>query len=154
MKQVFRLWTSLEVIPAHAGVLRRWHAVLADEFDLVKGFLRPTDRVAHAIPSLSPGGYGPSWEVVAHGSEDFVAICPNTRAQQAISKADVIVWELDAGRFHRELAHACAAEGQVSIINESATHLGSLRDGRALFLVCVGDAQQAILGRPEFLWTK
>jgi len=98
MRRLSRFWLGLEALPGLAGVCVEWRETWGREWDIGQAFLRATSELARTYPCPSPGGDGCPRGVVMHDEQDIIAVCRSTPRQcddVKLTKADVVVWELD-----------------------------------------------------------
>jgi len=119
MQELTRLWHVLDGASALVGVEAQWRDWLGDEFDLVRGLLRPEQDRATSYPCDSPGGTGCPRRVVVHGEDDIVAVCgcsPPECDPIKLAATDVIVHRLDEvklGKVVAQLLGFKSAKGSV-----------------------------------------
>jgi hypothetical protein len=106
MRKLVRFWQAIESIPGPAGVASEWQRLLGPEYDLVRGFLRPCGDLAESYPCPDPKNVGTVHKVVAHGPDHIVGVCPDGCAPARLSRADIVVWELDHAAWGRSVADA------------------------------------------------
>ena len=130
MRNLNRLWSTLETIPGLSGVLAEWREYLGDEFALVKPLLKSTGRKSRSYPCPSPGGPGCPREVVEHRDGSIVAVCGDQEERNcddvALSLADVLVQTLDRGKLAGLVAKALTIEADFSAVEGFAEcwHVG------------------------------
>jgi hypothetical protein len=90
-----------------AAAAVEWKRLVGPEFDPVRPLLRPGRERATSYPS--PDG-GLPYEVVEHGPDEWVGVCPETRATVPLSAQDLIVYELDRPRLADRIAAAFGIE--------------------------------------------
>ncbi len=105
-----RLWQALEAIPGPAAVLAEWRRLAGRDLDLLRPYLQPLPRLAASYPRLAGGEPTYPYEVVEHGPDDFVGICPETEDRILLSREDLIVYELDWPLFLADIAAALGFE--------------------------------------------
>jgi hypothetical protein len=98
------LWQALEAIPGPAVVLAEWRRLAGAELDFLKPYLQPRQRLAASYPRLVGGEPSYPYEVVEHGPNDFVGICPETEDRIVLTRDDLIVYELDWPLFLSDIA--------------------------------------------------
>lgn len=109
MRELTRLWHALDEVSALVGVEAQWRDWLGDEFDLVRGLLRPEQDRATSYLCSSPGGAGCPRRVVVHGEDDIVAVCGCSPAECdpiKLAPIDVIVHRLDETKLGKVVAQA------------------------------------------------
>src|SRR2546430_55506 len=87
-----RFWTATKLLPSRAAVAAEWQALLGGEYPLVKPLLRPRRERAASFPRLE-GGL--PYEVIDHGGDDLVGVCPETGDTIVLTKSQLVVYELD-----------------------------------------------------------
>ena len=98
MRRLSRFWSGLEAVSGLAAVSVEWQEAWGQEYDVGRAFLRPTGQLAASYPCPHPGGEECPRGVVVHGEQDIVAVCravPRQCDDVTLTKADVVVWELD-----------------------------------------------------------
>lgn len=108
--QLLHFWQALETLSGQATVEAEWRALTGAEFDLVKPLLRPCRELASSYPLLLPGAWDVPLEVVAHGPDDFVGVCPETGELLPLARADLVVYELDVPKLLGRLAGVIEVE--------------------------------------------
>ena len=86
-----------------------WEELIGSDRDAAFGFLRPTQKLSSSYPCPSPGGDGCPRRVVRHSPDDIVAVCGCTPRQcdtLKLTKADIIVYELNPATLGASVAHA------------------------------------------------
>ena len=106
MRKLARFWQTLESVPGPAAVAAEWRRLLGPEHDLVRGFLRPCAGLAESYPCPDPKNVGTVHKVVVHGPDHIVGVCPDGCAPARLSRADIVVWELDHAAWGRSVADA------------------------------------------------
>jgi hypothetical protein len=89
------LWQALEAMPGPAAVLAEWRRLAGAELDFLTPYLQPRQRLAASYPRVVGGEPTYPYEVVEHGPNDFVGICPETEDRIVLTRNDLIVYELD-----------------------------------------------------------
>jgi hypothetical protein len=105
-----RLWQALEAIPGPAAVLAEWRRLAGTDLDLLRPYLQPLPRLAATYPRVVGGEPTYPYEVVEHGPNDFVGICPETEDRIVLTREDLIVYELDWPLFLADIAAALGFE--------------------------------------------
>jgi len=98
------LWQALEAIPGPAAVLAEWRRLVGAELDFLTPYLQPRQRLAASYPRVVGGEPTYPYEVVEHGPNDFVGICPETEDRIVLTRNDLIVYELDWPLFLADIA--------------------------------------------------
>lgn len=109
MKKLKRLWHALEATPVLTGVTAAWREAAGEDFDTLAKFLRPMPELATTYPCPEPGGDGCPRGVIVHGPDDIVAVCrqaPRSCDAIALTRADIIAYELDLPKFAHRLREA------------------------------------------------
>jgi len=105
MNRLQLLWSALESLSGAAAVASEWRRLCGSEFGFVQQYLIPGDRVACTFPRPD-GGY-PPYTIVEHGPNDIIGVCPeNSCDQVALTRADLVVYRLNARKLGRALALA------------------------------------------------
>jgi len=107
MRELTRLWRTLEAAPVLAGVELQWQEWLGPDLEAARPFLRPESELAAVYPCPSGGGEHCPRRVVVHGPEDLVAVCANAPAEcdaVRLKRADLVVHRLDIGAFAKDVA--------------------------------------------------
>ncbi len=106
-----RLWQVLEALPGPAAVLAEWRRLAgAEGLDLLTPYLQPLPRLAASYPRLAGGEPTYPYEVVEHGPDDFVGICPETEDRIVFTRKDLVIYELDWPLFLADIAAALGFE--------------------------------------------
>jgi len=108
MQNLARFWRTLESVPGPAAVVAEWRRLLGPEYDLVRGFLRPCGDLAESYPCPDPKNVGTAHKVVHHGPDEIVGVCPDGCPPTRLTRADIIVWELDRVALDKAVAEALA----------------------------------------------
>lgn len=107
MKEVPRLWRTLETEPVLAGVEALWKDWLGSDLAAAKPFFRVEPRLAEVYPCPNGGGSRCPRRVVDHGDDDFVAVCDNDEPPDCdnirLTRADVVIHRFDASALARTL---------------------------------------------------
>jgi hypothetical protein len=98
------LCQALEAIPGPAAVLAEWRRLAGAELDFLTPYLQPRQRLAASYPRVVGGEPTYPYEVVEHGPNDFVGICPETEDRIVLTRDDLIVYELDWPLFLADIA--------------------------------------------------
>ena len=102
-----RLWQALEALPGPAAVLAEWRRLAgAEGLDLLTPYLQPLPRLAASYPRLVGGEPTYPYEVVEHGPDDFVGVCPETEDRIVLARNDLVIYELDWPLFLADIAAA------------------------------------------------
>ena len=104
MRKLERFWQTLESVSGPAAVAAEWRRLLGTEYDSVRDFLRPSARLADSYPCPDPKNVGTVHKMVAHGPDHIVGVCPDGCAPARLSRADIVVWELDCAAWSRAVA--------------------------------------------------
>jgi len=104
-----RLWRKLEAVPGLSTSRIEWAALLGDELTLLGPFLRPTGAVAASYPCPNRAKPGCTHNVVEHGPDDFVGVCPEGCPTVALRRSDILIYEVDLGRLGAATATALGA---------------------------------------------
>ena len=105
-----RLWQALEAMPGPSAVLAEWRRLAGAELDFLTPYLQPRQRLAASYPRLVGGEPTYPYEVVEHGPDDFVGICPETEDRIVLTRNDLIVYELDWPLLLADIAAALKIE--------------------------------------------
>jgi hypothetical protein len=105
-----RLWQALEAMPGPAAVLAEWRRLAGTDLDFLVPYLQPRQRLAASYPRLAGGEPTYPYEVVEHGPDDFVGICPETEDRIVLTRNDLVVYELDWPLFLADIAAALGFE--------------------------------------------
>jgi hypothetical protein len=97
-------------MPGPAAVLAEWRRLAGPDLDLLRPYLQPRPRLAASYPRLAGGEPTYPYEVVEHGPDDFVGICPETEDRIVLTRNDLIVYELDWPMFLADIAAALGFE--------------------------------------------
>jgi hypothetical protein len=132
MSNLKRFWTAVESLPSLAAVEAEWHNLLGREFRLVQPFLRATQKLALSFPAEDGIRY---YEVIEHTRNDLVGICNETGETIALSRSQLVVYELDQRRLATQVANALgpSAANQIATKEIRLFSLGSFR--RTLYSV-------------------
>lgn len=110
----YEFWVCLERLRHVSGVAASWRKHLGEKFDLFRAaFLNQRAEPARFYPC--PRDCGCAHEVVSHGPGELVAVCRCETGRcggLALTKEDILVWELSWGRLARALGHAFGLESQ------------------------------------------
>jgi hypothetical protein len=105
-----RFWLALERLPGQAAVTQYWRHLIRSDFDLASRLMSPDPRLATSFPRLD--GRGPDYAVVEHGYDDFVGVCEDDGERTPLSRADLVVYRLDAGKLVAAVAGAFGLEAE------------------------------------------
>lgn len=106
MKSLKKMCTALESVPGFSELLCVWKELAGTDFHVLMGYLRPTRDISDSYPCPKPGGEGCPRRVVFHDDDDIVAVCGNSPPDcdpVKLTKADLIVYELDVKKFFSQL---------------------------------------------------
>ncbi len=78
--------------------------------DLLTPYLQPRPTLAASYPRLVGGEPWYAYEVVEHGTDDFVGVCPETEDRVVLTRCDLVVYELDWPLFLADIAAALGFE--------------------------------------------
>lgn len=115
MNSLERFWLATEQLPGSAAVLSEWQALVGPGFDSVQWLLRPTDRLADSFPRLGDDGSPFPYQVVTHGLDDHVGICPEGGPSISLGRRDLIIYELDLPLLRRCLADSFGLESAAAL---------------------------------------
>ncbi len=101
-----RLLQALEALPGPAAVLAEWRRLAGAELDLLTPYLQPLPRLAASYPRLVGGEPSYPYEVVEHGPDDYVGVCPETEDRIVLARNDLVIYELDWPLFLADVAAA------------------------------------------------
>ncbi|MBU6428876.1 MAG: hypothetical protein KGR26_07700, partial [Cyanobacteria bacterium REEB65] len=114
MREVSRLWHTLETAPVLAGVELAWAERLADDLEVARPFLLPESKLSETYPCPYGGGEHCPRRVVRHGGDDIVAVCDNDEPPDCdalyLKREDVVVQRFDTCAFARAVASLLALE--------------------------------------------
>ena len=113
MEKLSRFWRTLEETPGQALALVEWKARLGPELDLVRSWLRPTQRLAASYRCPDPDRYC-IHKVVQHGPNDYVGVCPDGCPTVSMPKTEIIVYELDRVALGRMVAEVLGLQCAVA----------------------------------------
>lgn len=113
MRTLSRLWRSLERMHGLAAIPAFWDAYCGPDVALVRPHLQVTDIEGSQYPCPDPWvGVCPR-RVVNYGNGEYAALCgdPHKRCERLpLTRADVLVRELDLASFTRTLAPALGVQ--------------------------------------------
>jgi len=115
MKNQQRLWECLESIPGLATTNPEWQKLLEAEFDLLKKFLRPREKLASSYPC--PKYIGSVHKVVTHGPDDYVGVCPDGCKSVALTKTDIIIYEVNIPSLNSAIAAALKIKFEETVVD-------------------------------------
>jgi hypothetical protein len=90
-----RFWQAAETLCGLATVTAEWRALLGPEYELARPLLRPRGHLATSFPRLPPPVDGLPYRVVTHGPDDHVGVCGETGETIALSRRDLVVYEVN-----------------------------------------------------------
>lgn len=125
--QLLHFWKALETLGGQAAVEAEWRALTGPEFDRIGPLLRPCPELATSYPRLPPSAWGPPFEVVTHGPDDFVGVCPETGELRPLARADLVVYELDVPKLLGHLATVIGVERSPGAGRMDAYQVGNYR---------------------------
>jgi hypothetical protein len=108
-RPIRNFWPSLESVVGLSAVQAEWARLLGDELPWAVGtrLLRCSGtragyypRGGDAAPSLLP------YEVVEHGEDDYVGVCPDGWETVPLTRGQLLLWELDRMRLAEAVAAA------------------------------------------------
>lgn len=108
-----RLWRALENIHGWAGVRSVWREHMGDELEFLQPLLRPMEQLALSVPW--PGTIE-GRRIVVHDEDDIVAVDEETSEAAAISREDIVLWQLDASALFRGAASALGLTGETASV--------------------------------------
>jgi hypothetical protein len=95
-------WTTLDSLPGLTAAKAEWQRLLGDGFDHVSQFLRPTGEIAQSLPRPNDSSY----RIVCHGSDDYVGVCPDGGPTVALTRDELLLFELHQGKLGAAVAAA------------------------------------------------
>lgn len=100
-------WQALESVPGFAAVRSEWQFLLGNDYRRAKSFFRPSGRLASSYPCPVDNGCGFHHNVVSHGGDDIVVVCPCGRGEEILplSRSDIVIYELDRSSLDAALAN-------------------------------------------------
>lgn len=98
-----RFLSAVETLRGLAAVSAEWQSMLGDEWTLARPYLRARPELAASFPAADGG---PPYEVVDHGSGEFVGVCREAGRVIRLTADQLVVYELDRRRFAATLARA------------------------------------------------
>lgn len=114
MKPLQHLWPALESVPGLRAVQAEWKHRLRSEFDSLQQCLIVTNDVATSYPAPELGEPRP---IVAHGSDEFAAICPLGGGSISLRRNDVLVRRFDGTRLARAIGVALEASLAIEAVS-------------------------------------
>lgn len=106
MSDPIRFWRAVESLPGLAAVSAEWQCLLGKDFNLAKPFLRVRRGRAESYPR--DGGL--PYEVIQHGDDDFVGVCPESGETISLTKKQLVVLEVDRRLLGERIAGALALD--------------------------------------------
>ena len=103
MSNLNQFWQAIELLPTLAAVEEEWRSLLGVHFSLAESFLRPKPNLAESYPN-SPGRL--ALEVIQHGDDDYVGVCPETGSAFPLRKQQLIVYEVNRVELAQRIAQA------------------------------------------------
>jgi len=97
-----RLWRLLRNPSDLAGVEAVWRENLKNEFDFLKPFIRPTNRLAKTYPCPYPAGDGCPRGIYQDGPDRFTAYCgesPKRCEELTLTRKDLVIHEFNLAGF-------------------------------------------------------
>lgn len=150
MKNLNRLWQSLEAIPGLQAIPAFWELYCGPDIDIIRPHLRVTGAAGTLYPCPTPhAGHCPR-RIVDYGDGHFAAICrdPHEVCERVeLTQRDVLLQELDIASFTRSIAPAMGIRWQPPTARTEgvwALGLSSRRESPSwpVFLVIARSAQQ------------
>ena len=102
MISIHPFWKTLDALPGLSAAKIEWQRQLGDDFDFVKGFLRPTGQLVESIPRPEQLPL----RVVCHGPEDYVAVSPEGDRPIKVNRDDLLIYELHLSKLANAVAKA------------------------------------------------
>ncbi|MCE5322414.1 hypothetical protein LLG46_03745 [bacterium] len=112
-------WTACEKLTGPAAVELQWRQLAGDEYNAAKAFLRPTQELAAYYPCTHSYPCGCYHRIIVHSDDNIVAVCtcnPQMCEKTRITKAEIIVYELDHPALYKALAKPLALDIQIADI--------------------------------------
>lgn len=107
-----RFWFALEQVPGLSAVGREWQTLAGSKFQALEHYLRPTNKVASAVPCPMPHpGCGCAHDVVAHTPDDIVAVCrcePRRCDTVPLAAQDIVIREINIETISRAICRSMA----------------------------------------------
>jgi hypothetical protein len=101
-----RFWRLLERLCQPATVERQWQQWLQEEYDLVRGFLRPQPQPAESYPKIGFHRCPLPYRVVAAVPGCYKGICDVTGDTIGLSVQDLVLYEIDRRAVQRAVTAA------------------------------------------------
>lgn len=100
-------WQAIESVPGFAAVKSEWQLLLENDYGKAKSFFRPSGRLASSYPCPVENGCGFHHNVVSHGRDDIVVVCPCGRGEEIVPlrRSDIVIYELDRSSLDAALAN-------------------------------------------------
>lgn len=124
MRNLNRLWCSLERIPALKAIPAFWEVHCGPDFDLVRPHLRATDDIGSLYPCPHPSSGHCPRRIVDYGESHYAAICRDPYKvcpDLPLEPRDVVVHELGLVGFTQALAAPLGIRWQAPIARGDGT---------------------------------
>jgi hypothetical protein len=106
--QVRRFWPALERVVGLSAVEAEWRRLLREELEWAQaaGMIRRGGDLAHCYPRASGDPSPLPYDVVKHGDDDYVGVCPEGWGSLPLTREQLVLWALDRRRLTEAIAVA------------------------------------------------
>jgi hypothetical protein len=102
MKQLNRLWCTIEDLPDLLALPAVWRTTCGEDFGLIETWLQPTPTLSAIYPCPYPKGHSCPRRIICHGDDEIAAICQDPHRicpDLSLSVRDVLLYDLDLSGF-------------------------------------------------------
>ncbi|CAK0773871.1 putative Restriction endonuclease type II NotI domain-containing protein [uncultured Gammaproteobacteria bacterium] len=120
MRPLRRFWSSLEQVYGLSAAAIEWRSWLGEDWDTVRGLLKPRGQRAATVSCPSPGGDGCPRRVVFHDDGRITAVCqdrPRSCETLVLQGEDVVALDVDVRKLAGLLGAALAFDLAFLVVN-------------------------------------
>jgi len=121
MKRLKWLWPALEGVGGPAATALEWRALAGNEAPILQKLLRPRQELASSYPCPIRGRFGVRHDVIEDAPGRYAGVCPDGCKEEALSKADIVVHELNVGALIKAIRSAFQLQGTTAPVDGTAT---------------------------------
>ncbi len=121
MKRLKWLWPALEGVGGPAATALEWRALAGAENHLLQKFLRPRQELAASYPCPIRGQFGIRHDVIQDAPDRYAGVCPDCCEEETLSKADIVVHELNVGSLIKAIRSAFQLQGTTAPVDGTVT---------------------------------
>ena len=117
MKKHTRLWPALEAVGGLAATMLEWRALAGPEYPAFQPYLRPRQELATSYPCPVRGRFGVRHTIVQDGPDEYAGVCPEGCPEQKLSKADIVIYELNVGMLIKAVRSVLKLQGTAAPVD-------------------------------------